>query len=104
MVCSETGRLGRRFLVLRNLTIYSSSKKLEDAVLTGLLRDLSSNRFVRFASIGMGCLVLVQDPILWVLLMQGVLAVMANALGFMASAVVNYALQRRLNYGDVKQG
>ena len=68
-----------------------------------LIRKGLGSRFLRFASIGLLCLVLIQIPSMLVLMEVGVNALIANATGFMLSGVINYEAQRRLTFdGQVK--
>lgn len=55
-------------------------------------------RFLRFGAVGLCCLVLVQQPILWVLAKMGMHPLAANAVGFVVSGVVNFRLQNRLTF------
>lgn len=65
-----------------------------------LWRQLVGNRFVRFAGIGMVCLVVIQMPLLEVLERSGVQAVLANACGFVVSTFANFMLQRAITFAD----
>lgn len=68
----------------------------------GRVCRLSAQPFIRFASIGVACLIFVQVPLLLVLAKAGMNELAANAIGFVASAVVNYDLQRRCNFKSVR--
>lgn len=69
-----------------------------------LLRQLVRNRFVRFAGIGLLCLLVVQMPVLGVLHSTGMAAVLANVCGFLLSTFVNFVLQRTFTFGDCARG
>jgi len=59
---------------------------------------------VRFASVGLLCLLLIQLPIMLGLLEVGVTPLPANALGFVLSAAVNFYLQRRFTFDNGVKG
>lgn len=61
-------------------------------------------RFLRFGSIGLACLVLVQMPAVQIFIWAGVTTFPAIAAGFTLSAVVNFFVQAHFTFGDEAKG
>lgn len=65
-----------------------------------LIRKGLGNRFVRFASIGLFCLVIIQIPTMLLLMELGATALPANAAGFVLSAVINFFAQGKFTFDN----
>jgi putative flippase GtrA len=69
----------------------------------GQLIDLRGNRYLRFAFIGLLCLV-PQTLVMLALMEFGVTVLPANAAGFMLSTAINFFLQRRFTFDKAVEG